>query len=374
MRRPTFLIPVKLYLSPIFGLWLILLAGCDTTPEVSEENGWAQEIAWEGGLKLGGCAIGDLRPDLPGQEVAVVASDGRIVILNRENGVWKQETAATLPGEVIQCAAGDLMPQHPGDELVAVGAKEGGEDDGGPGVAFALSYDPGEGGSPGKWTERPILADPKLVHAVCIGDLDPSRPGAEVLVAGYSRQAFVFAAENGGFKPLGSVSLRGEAKGAAATSTGAAIANANGTVELVERKGSTWTATALADYSVPQARIAARGADILVCANDGGLRLLRDGETQLIFQSPDRLRGAVFLDFDSRGKGPEIATAGYDGRITVHFREDAGWGFREVGRDDDRFHHLAAGELPDLGFALVGCGYSGRVTVTFPNESSPDSP
>ena len=70
-----------------------------------------------------------------------------------------------------------------------------------------------------------------------------------------------------------------------------------------------------------------------------------------------------------RLKNDEMATVGYDGLIYVvtHERDPDGAGFivtrTPVGRDSDRFHHLAAGPIRGLGHVLVACGYSGRVIV-----------
>jgi hypothetical protein len=68
---------------------------------------------------------------------------------------------------------------------------------------------------------------------------------------------------------------------------------------------------------------------------------------------------------------------GYDGFVRVlglrdALEDDPSRGIRsgdrvvqevQVGRDDDRLHHLASGSLAGLGRCLVACGYSGRVLV-----------
>ena len=81
----------------------------------------------------------------------------------------------------------------------------------------------------------------------------------------------------------------------------------------------------------------------------------------------------MIADVDPEAPGPELATAGYDGIVRVLRVRDLGRDERglrqldaevlEVARDDDKLHHLAGGELPELGACLVAVGYSGRVVV-----------
>lgn len=359
---------------PIAALAL-LTSGCIAT---SHGAAWWQETVLEVPTKLGGCAVGDIDPDHPGNEIAVVASDGRVYCIRHGPSGWIHEVVAELPGEPIQCAIGDLDPEHPGDELVTVGVVRGGEGDGAPGVAYLLQKEPG-----GSWSEPlPLMLGGDagtLLHAVAIGDADPQHPGNELVLAGFGRELYVLTRQGTSDAQSDLAGdLPGNAKGAAIGMGGVVVACDDGTLLAFHKGEQGWAGRVLETYPDALARVTATDASVLVSANDGILRLHRDGGTTLnLLESPDRLRGAVITDVDPSHPGTEMATAGYDGTIRVLWVETAerpdpsrnlerGEPFvvsRRVGRDSDRFHHLAAGELPGLGTCLVACGYSGRVIV-----------
>jgi hypothetical protein len=314
-------------------------------------------VLLETDIKLGGCAVGDFDPTHPGNEVAAVASDGSVYIVRRVGEGWEHEVIARFPGELIQCAGGDLAVGVGADELVAVGAAQGGEDDGGAGVAYAIVHD-----GTGFRTTR-VALDAALLHAVAVGDIDPARPGLELLVAGYGRNLLLLHDGEHGVVSQSIGRLPGDAKGAAAGLGGAVVVCADGSLVRVGRDGARWSVDVLAKYETPLARVAATDEAVLFSANDGVLRLWHAGNTDECMHAPDRLRGAVIAPVDPLRREPVFATAGYDGRVTVVWprRDGAPYVLHEVGQDTDRFHHLTSGELPGLGLALVACGYSGRV-------------
>jgi len=78
----------------------------------------------------------------------------------------------------------------------------------------------------------------------------------------------------------------------------------------------------------------------------------------------DKLRGAVLADLDPQVPGPEVATVGYERRLTILHREGERWKPTPVLRESEKFHGLAAGDLDGDGDQeLVACGYSGRLIV-----------
>lgn len=322
---------------------------------------WIEEVAFETDAKLGGCVVADVDPTRPGNEIAVVASTGEVfVVFHDPDAGWQSERIAELPGEMIQIAAGDLDPANPGDELVAVGAAIGVEDEDGAGAAWVLGH-----GAEG-WTAEKVFEDEALLHAVCVGDFRPYRPGVEALVAGYSSEVFVLAPWDAGWDAVSVARVEGQAKGATPFEGGAAIATTAGQVVLVEDVGAEgWSETVLAEFDSPQARITARGAEILVCDNGGELHLVDAEGSRLLLFASSRLRGAVIADLVPNRDGVEYATAGYDGDVTVVTLGpgDSDATITLVGHDADRLHHLAAGEILGRGMALVACGYSGRVLV-----------
>jgi hypothetical protein len=338
------------------GAAALLCAACATSG--SQQSSWRQEVALATNSKLGGCAIGDLDPTRAGDELAVVSASGEVLCIARVDGAWQYETVAHLPGEMIQCVAGDLDPAHPGDELVTVGKRAGGEDEPGAGVAWYF-YRNADG-----WQSEELFVDSELLHAVCIGDLDPDRVGNELLVAGYSGQAHVLSKDGEGWLSTPAGALAGAAKGAAVARGGAVVACADGSVMLVRKGGDGFTSGVLKRFAQPQARIGGQGGLVAVCDNGGDLRLLDTGATRAVHVDDERLRGAVFMQAGDE-HGVQLATAGYNGRIALVDWDaaSAGWTVRNIASDTDKFHHLAGGVLPELGQVLVGVGYSGNVIV-----------
>ncbi len=338
--------------ASLLGLAVSAAAGCAHSPIEEKTVSWNQETAYEGSTKLGGCTVGDLDPDRPGQEIAVVAGNGDVILVFLDQGEWQSETVDHLPGEMIQCAAGNLLPDHPGDELITVGIAQGGEDDGGPGSAWVF-FKTSSG-----WQRQKAFEDSALLHAVCMG------PPGTAFVAGYSHKVHRLERGPDGWAAGWSADLAGPAKGAAWSQDGLAICDANGRLNIFDEGGQAIPHRAA--FPAPQARIARDGARVLVCDNGGDLRLLNSPTSipEVIHHESDRLRGAVFADLLAESPGLECATAGYRGDVTLVYRHSKGeWHAEPVGHDSDRFHHLATGVLPGRGISLVGCGYSGRVTV-----------
>ena len=331
--------------------------GGDAVAALDLSGDWKKEVAFEAGSKLGGCAVGDLLPSKSGNEIVVVGGDNTVHLIRR-SGVNRYETSLinTLEGELIQVAVGDMFPGTPGDEILAVGAAKGTEDDGGEGVAVCFWRD----GITWKWHE--VLRSSALVHGVCIADLDGDRKGMEAAVVGYSKEVIVLVpgAEPTSWASSVRASLPSEGKGVAADSSGALMAAcAGGELVQVDRDGTTRSMMA-SEHAL--ARVASDGHGTLVCNNGGELWLVGEsGKAQRIHQSADRLRGAVFVtapDADDQA----FATAGYDAGVHLIMGGVA----RRLASDTDRFHHLAGGSVGSLPYALVACGYAGRVLVIAP--------
>jgi len=387
------------------ALALLACAATEPAPPAAHQD-WLQETALASEGRWNACAVADLDPTRPGNEIAVVGGDGRVVLLARVAGAWQASELGRLAGEPIQCAAGDLVDEWPGDELVTVGMQRGSEGDPGPGCAVLWRRD-AQG-----WSPDEVLVDDALLHAVAIGELDPAARGAELVVSGFAGVVHVGRSLGGGelafeqrsLVPDGESGASGHAKGAAIGAGRAALALDDGSL-LALRPGEAASATAgdprpaawrlarLASLPAPLARVAVDAEGVLVCANDGLLRYVQSrlegalSATTTLLAAPDRLRGAVIADVDPGSPGPELATAGYDGlvrvlRVRERSRDERGLvqldtQVLEVARDDDKLHHLAAGELGELGPCLVAVGYSGRVLVVHhraraaPGEESP---
>jgi hypothetical protein len=346
-------------------LLLVLIAGlsaCQTSNRPGDAD-WISEVAFdlEEAVNLGGCCIGDLDPDFPGNEIAVVTAKGEIHLIRATPEGWTSRLLGEVPGEMIQCAAGDLLPDCPGDELVVVGRARGDEDTGSGGAAWIL------GRRDGVDFVEPLKERPALMHAVAIGDLLPDREGDELLLAGYDARPLIAWSTPKGWEFREGPELGGKAKAVAITPTGAVAALANGDLVALDRQDDGWERRLCHHFDQPLARLGTRGDEIVVCDNGGRLHRVDEQGVELLYQDADRLRGAVYGDIDGTATGTEIATAGYRGRIVVIYPQLVEGGADvavEVGHDEGhRLHHLAAGKVGRLGTVLATCGYQGRLLV-----------
>ena len=121
---------------------------------------WGATIAYEAGQKLGGCAVGDLDPRHPGDEILAVAASGDLLVVRHDPEGWHGEVVARAGGEMIGCAIGDADPARPGLEAVVGGMAQGTEESGGTGAAHLLYR--GDDG----WHLEPMFEDAALVHGV----------------------------------------------------------------------------------------------------------------------------------------------------------------------------------------------------------------
>jgi len=342
---------------------LTLLLACLGLPQLAASaqtaNPWYSQVVVNTGTKLGGCAVGDVDPKHPGNEVLAVAENGKVFLARAYGRRWVSEPIAQAPGELLQCALGDYDPSHPGGEIVVVGMLKGGEGSGGRGAAYAL--EPAEKG----WKLRLLMTDTALLHAVCIVEIDPSHAGSEILVGGYGKQLWLVPSEPGA-KPVSIMKLPGPAKQIHAYGSGVAVACSSGELLAIYPEGGGWKKRLLAQGSVGQARLGGDGHQLVVAQDDGKLMHYdEDGKASLIYHEDKKLRGAVLAELDPSWEGLEAASVGYEMKMVVHYQEHGKWFSEVVHRDDDRFHHLAVGELDasSPGLEIIGCGYSGRLII-----------
>ncbi|HIG88181.1 MAG TPA: hypothetical protein EYQ25_14225 [Planctomycetes bacterium] len=359
-------------LSPLsvgFLLSVCLGSACLSPP--AARDSWKARVVCDLGIKMGGCAVGDLLPDLPGNEIAVTTGDGLVVVAWASGDGFKHEVVAGLAGEAIQCAIGELDPTSPGAELVTVGKHTGSEDE--PGQGVVLLHRRRETG----WESTELLRTNALMHAVAIGDADPLHSGNELVVGGFTNQAFVLRhVGDGRIEVEATVVTSGPVKGAAVGLRGAVLAQDDGRLVEIVRHSGGFEPRVLFEGIEALARVAATNDVVLFGGNDGRLRVWRKGAVETVLTTADRLRGAVLADLDVSRPGVEGATAGYDGFVRMVCGRDGTWvssgggsvlksGFHcpTIGSDDGRLHHLAAGEVGQLGMCLVACGYSGRLLL-----------
>jgi hypothetical protein len=328
---------------------------------------WTATVLHAAGTKLGGCATGDVLPEIPGDEVVAVAVNGDVHLCWRGANGWEHAVIHTGAGELIQVAVGDLVPELPGAEILAGGMQEGDEDSGGPGRAVVLCQR--DASLP--VNERfEVLAtwNPKaLVHATLIADVDPERDGVEGYFAGFDRAL-------SGIEFIDAETVRA-GQAAILPSDAKGICARAGAVYVAGSAGELWRWVPGGDPNgevVFQAedglaRLAGGELGVLASSNQGSLFLWDGEEARSIFTEPGGVkgRGAVQADLLPERDGLEAATAGYSGRVHLGRRHSGGWRFESIHDDGDKLHHLAAGELnPDApGLELVCVGYSGRITL-----------
>jgi hypothetical protein len=361
------------------ALAALLLTGCAGTRPSAEPPALAANVIWEAGTKLGGVAIGELRVERAGLEIAVVSGSGELWVLSRGPEGWEAERALATEGELIQVAVGELLADRPGEELLAAGMARGSEDDPGPGATWLVARQAGGAGFEG----RQVLSPSALAHAVLVADQDPTRAGLEGLSAGFDRQLSLLAP-----KSLEQCSTRvlanlpSDAKGMAAFDGGVALACAEGQLVWVGPGDLGYRSRQLLRTEAGLARLASGPEGLLMSSNDGRfyhVTLDSTGQAQKreLYREPggQKGRGAAWADLGlpsgpyqngSRGNGRSAVTAGYSGQIVA---------LRALGRsrletrllhtDDAPLHHLAAGDiLPEIpGDEIVAVGFSGRVLL-----------
>ncbi|MCB9831091.1 MAG: PQQ-binding-like beta-propeller repeat protein [Planctomycetes bacterium] len=322
------------------------------TAVIAPDSALGLELALDCGTKLGGCAIGDVDPTRPGNEVVAVAEDGRVFVCHRGEEGWTSEVAYKAAGELIQCVIGDADPRHPGLEIVAVGVKAGAEGEGGPGAVILVARE-AEG-----WRGEVVFTDSELVHGAAVGQ-------GEIFCVGYSMAVHRLTPdEKGGFAAEFVAATLAPGKNALLADGRLLVCCTDGRLLRFEREGNTWKSVLVDRQEAGRARIGRAGDLLVVADDDGALRVLGGAEPELVLKETRRLRGAVFADLDPAAPGLEIGTVGYEGKFSI-VRGAAGHRrVQVVYRDLQPLHHVAAGDLDGIaGDELAACGYAGRVVV-----------
>jgi hypothetical protein len=338
------------------------MSGCKDAPAEDAAQletlapGWHARVVLHAPDTLGGCAVGDLDPGTPGNEIASVCSNGEWFVGDRAIG--------KTPGEMIQCAVGDVDPRTPGDEIVGVGMAEGTEDGGGAGAAWIATRT--EKG----WSLERIHHDEALLHGVAVGDVDDTKEGVEIVVVGFTKRAFLLSRGTDGWRSEVLADLPGAGKNAVVHDGGVAVACTDGSIVRLERGPEKWTSRVLDRAGAGQARLGSDGKRILAARDDGVLALVSAAGREEIHRESKKLRGAALADLVPDWEGLEAATAGYAGAVTVLRRGEKGWTAVRLLQDDAAWHHVAVGELREEspGLELVACGH-GRRLVLFWHEA-----
>lgn len=334
MRSGAFLVGWAL-----LGCLALPWAGADPPRRASR---WHTEVVFKTEGKLNGVVVADLDPARPGDEIAAVGESGAVFLAWREGNAWKHAEIARTHGELISVAAGDVDSRSAGAELVVGGMFRGKESDEGQGVVHVLRRDGVA------WAIERAFLDGALVHGVCVHDVDPDRPGLEVVVSGFSRALTVLTRDGDAWRDRKIATLPNPAKQVTGHGAGVLVACVGG--ELVEAHARPGDGRHEVRHreTVGLARVASDGQRIVAACDDGGF-LLFTGTLRLeLHREGQKLRGAVWAELDPAGAGIECATAGYEGRVRVFRTEETGWDGETVVEGLPAIHHVAAGDMfPD---------------------------
>jgi hypothetical protein len=116
-------------------------------------------------------AIGDVDPSLTGQELIIGGLETNIIQIFFENGTWDNELVFEWVGTIRSLAIGNIRPDRPGNEIALVIGRD----------IRMLSQ------TPTGWDPDTIWPSSTLqmgIRQVLIADFDPFNPGEEVLGSG----------------------------------------------------------------------------------------------------------------------------------------------------------------------------------------------
>jgi hypothetical protein len=320
---------------------------------VAAQSGHSAAIVLEVTDKLVGCAVGDVDPAHPGNEIVVTTGKGAVLVVRRDGSGWVHDVAYQAAGEMIQVAIGDALPEREGDEIVVVGMAKGSEDAGGHGAARVIWRKATE------WQSAAVLETEALAHGV-------AAQNGDVWVAGYDRKVHLLRARRGTteFERVAAAALPGNGKCVLVVPGGAAVACTDGSLVEARLSDGNLVTRVLDHRERGRARLGTDGTSILTADDDGALVLVGPTGAEVLYREALSLRGAVFADLDPSTPGLEAATTGYTGRVTILRRREGRFAPALLFADRAGFHHAAAGELDGQpGLELVVCGMAGRVLV-----------
>jgi nickel transport system substrate-binding protein len=283
---------------------------------------WTPTVTTEDGAWLGGLDAADVDPRVPRDEVYVGGKNGNLFqVVVHPDGVVDRRRVASFPGSSVNIlTAGDLDPARPGAEVLCFLW---------PG-ALALVTPTGKDGS---FETRWVRDDPARVRdAVLLPPAQAERPTL-------------------------------------------AVATRNGRLELLRLSGDGVERTLVHREAMGMGRVAARPTApgdplVLYTGLDDGrvLRHERAGTgawtTETIYLGPQGVRGIAAGRFDEDASVETVAVFGYSGRVEVLARRDR-WTSRTIFRDVDKGHWLSACELDGRNATdeLLASGYGGRVVL-----------
>jgi len=357
---------------------------------------WDHTVAFEGqpSKPTDGLDMGEVYPEKQGMETVFTSRDSWVYLSYIEDGAWKNEKLWSAPGQQLTPAIGDLRSDLPGNEILVVGLSSGTENvDPGMGTATVLRL------SGSQWVAETIFTFPSLIHGCTIGDVDPSIPGNEAVLttfakngsgitvlAWYDQTAKVWKnstmfTESGNVRKAVIADVLPERPGLEVLT----VTN-KGNCTLAYGNHTNWTASNIY-IGDSLARVCVGNLDpdenLEVYLGTGTFKVIglkRSGSTwtpQTLFTDTDQNRGVWVGDVDPSVPGPELYAFSYSRRLVqITGTFSTGWKVKDIFLDTARSHDVRIGDVrastPGPEIALVG--YSNNLTVISPRTSGTPAP
>ncbi len=345
---------------------------------------WRNEVLLQTEQGMGGVAIGDLDPSIPGNEVAVVNGAGEAWLVGKSDEGWTSQRICKGSGEMKMCAIGDMDPRSPGNEFVAVGMVEGTESTTGRGQALLARRD-GDG-----WISEPIFQDSHMLHGVAVGDVSRKHDGDEIIVCGFNHRVTLLCLTEKGWHSEVIYVANDRLKIIEVVyyfGLGVLAAGSDGRVVLLKEGELGWRHEVVYSSHVGQSRAAGGGERYLIGGDDGVVTLATKPPAVPLASMPKpspypwryaslgrdtaKIRGVAIANLDPGVRRDECYSCGYSGRVTQYSKPDGRQGYwqsKVLLTDERPLHHLAVGDFDSEheGNELVTCGHSGKLIALYP--------
>lgn len=347
-----------------------------------EPHIWHAETVFRDTAKIDGVSIGDADPTLPGNEILAAGLSDAVTMIYKVGDSWQSKQLWKGQGELIPSTVGDVDPACTGNEVIVGGMKVGAEEGGSGGEATVLCRN-----ADGSWTPTTVLSAGDLVHGIAVGDLDPSNPGNEILVASHDSRAYLIWKNATGWQNrtlfTDSDQLKNSAIGEFDTAhpglEGVVVGGSGNVTEVYLDATGNWTIKTR--WTAPGGLNRVAIGDIL--PENAGNEILTDGNYATVtavygsgssapwtavplWSDVAKMRGAAIGDVDPRSPGNEAVVAGFSANLTLLRKTASGWEAEQLFNDGIwRLHWAAIGDVDPAhdGVEVVTGGYSQNVTV-----------
>ncbi|MGA1793107.1 MAG: hypothetical protein ACMUHM_04080, partial [Thermoplasmatota archaeon] len=343
---------------------------------------WKVSVPFQRTGALDGVAVGDADTARSGNELVWVSRDQKVYLGWYDTaGSFSYQDIWDSGGQQLTPAIGNLREDLPGNEILVVGLSSGTEDvDPGDGTATVLSKS-GSG-----WTADRAFTEPKLIHGCDIGDIDPTIPGEEAVVVTFSFKAYMIWWDNDHWNSsfifqdsnnVRKVYIVDVLPDSIHQGNELVAVSKSGNLTIAYGSKDGWTVDVIySNPAEPFARLCIGDVDPDVPGLEifggtdtskvlGFKRQGSDWTMQEVFVDTDKNRGVWVGDVDPEIPGNELYSFGYSAKlvqITGSFA--SGWNTKVIWNDVARGHELRVADFhPDEGLEIACVGYSNNVSV-----------